>query len=95
MWDEIRIFGDDGLIELRRPLNMPTGWALSWQSQRGARREESAAEPNEGTITTEFLAALRTGSAVSCTFADALVSVRIVEAAFESAANAGKTVSLA
>ena len=27
MWDEVRIFGDDGLIELRRPLTAPIGWS--------------------------------------------------------------------
>jgi scyllo-inositol 2-dehydrogenase (NADP+) len=29
MWDEVRIFGDDGLIELRRPLKFPIGWELT------------------------------------------------------------------
>ncbi|MBL8698790.1 MAG: Gfo/Idh/MocA family oxidoreductase [Alphaproteobacteria bacterium] len=95
MWDEIRIFGDDGMIELRRPLTMPTGWHLAWLSRRGAAREERAAEPNEGLLTTEFLAALRTGSPVSCSFADALLSVRIIEAAFESAAAGAATIALA
>lgn len=95
MWDEIRIFGEDGLIELRRPLDMPTGWTISWQSRRGACREERSAAPNEGTITTEFISAVRSGSKVSCTFSDALLSVRIIEAAFASAANGGRDVSLA
>jgi predicted dehydrogenase len=43
MWDEIRIFGEDGMIELRRPLAMPTGWTMGWHSKRGAAREELAA----------------------------------------------------
>ncbi len=89
MWDEVRIFGEDGLIELRRPLTMPTGWSLTWLSRRGAAREERAAEPNEGQITTQFLAACRSGGPVACSFADALLSVRIVEAAFASAAAGG------
>jgi predicted dehydrogenase len=95
MWDEIRIFGEDGMIELRRPLAMPTGWHLVWQSRRGAAREELAAAPNEGLITTEFLSALRSGTPVSCTFADALLSVQIIEAAFESAAAGSKTIAIA
>jgi len=89
MWDEVRIFGADGLIELRRPLNMPTGWALTWHSRRGAARREDAAVANEGQITAQFLAACRTGSPVACSFADALLSVEIVEGAFASAAAGG------
>ena len=27
MWDECRIFGDDGLVELGRPLTASIGWA--------------------------------------------------------------------
>ncbi len=94
MWDEVRIFGEDGMIELRRPLNMPTGWHMVWQSKRGVAREELAAGPNEGMITSEFLAAIRTGSPVSCNFSDALTSVQIVEGAFESAASGSKTISI-
>ena len=35
MWDEVRIFGDDGLIELRRPLKLPIGWELTVRTRRG------------------------------------------------------------
>ena len=28
MWDEVRIFGDEGMIELRRPLEYPIGWTM-------------------------------------------------------------------
>jgi predicted dehydrogenase len=94
MWDEIRIFGEDGMIELRRPLAMPTGWHMVWQSRRGAAREELAAMPNEGLITTEFLTALRSGTPVACTFADALLSVQIIEAAFQSAATGSKSITI-
>jgi len=91
MWDEIRMFGEDGMIELRRPLAMPTGWHMVWQSRRGDAREELAAQPNEGMITRNFLAALRTGSPVACTFADAVLSVDIIEAAFRSAASGSES----
>lgn len=94
MWDEVRIFGEDGLIELRRPLDMPTGWSLVWRSKGGAVREERAPVPNEGRITAQFLAAIRTGGQVACRFEDALLSVRIVEAAFASAAGGGAPVEL-
>lgn len=94
MWDEVRIFGEDGMIELRRPLDMATGWGLTWQSKRGRLREEMAPAANEGQITTQFLAAVQGRSEVACRFADALLSVRIVEAAFASAADGGRTVEL-
>jgi predicted dehydrogenase len=94
MWDEVRIFGEDGLIELRRPLSMPTGWTLTWRSKRGDALEELAAGPNEGGITADFLAAARTRSPVACDFVAAMTSVRIVEAAYASAASGGKTIEL-
>jgi len=94
MWDEVRIFGEDGLIELRRPLNLPTGWHMVWQSKRGDAREEFTAGPNEGGITTQFLAAARKGGDVACSFADAMLSVRIIEAAFASGAANAKTIEL-
>jgi predicted dehydrogenase len=85
MWDEVRIFGEKGLIELRRPSTLPTGWALTWTLGDGSVREQLAAEQGAGFITREFLAALHRGSPVSCTFDDAALSVEIIEAAFESA----------
>lgn len=33
MWDEVRIFGEEGLVELRRPLGQPIGWALAWHDK--------------------------------------------------------------
>lgn len=85
MWDEIRIFGEGGLIELRRPLSLATGWSLTCLAADGSVAESLAAEPATGWITREFLNALHGEGAVSCTFADAVLSVEIIEAAFESA----------
>ncbi|MEO8137131.1 MAG: Gfo/Idh/MocA family oxidoreductase, partial [Betaproteobacteria bacterium] len=89
MWDEIRIFGDNGLIELRRPLNAPIGWELTWQSQRGARREWVEADTHPGDAMRDFLAALRGGGKPACTFAEAIPSVHLVELAFASAKSDG------
>lgn len=94
-WDEIRIFGEDGLIELRRPLESPLGWELSWLSQRGARREWQQADGTPGDATRDFLAALRTQGTPACTFALAVPSVSIIEQAFLSARNPGQWVELA
>ena len=90
MWDEIRIFGDDGLIELRRPLTLPIGWALTWLSQRGQAREHLAADPHPGDATRDFFAALRNNRRPACTFAEAIPSVTIVELAFASARDGGR-----
>ena len=89
MWDEIRIFGDDGLIELRRPLTMPIGWELTWLSERGQAREHLAADPHPGEATRDFIAAMRNNRRPACTFAEAIPSVTIVELAFASAREGG------
>lgn len=85
MWDEVRIFGDAGLIELRRPLGLPIGWDLIAHTQRGDAMERLAAKPNPGAATENFLAAVRGGPQVACSFADAVISSAVVEEAFASA----------
>jgi predicted dehydrogenase len=87
MWDEIRIFGETGMIELRRPSHLGTGWSLQWLASNGAVRENLPAEAGTGWITIDFLRALHQGTSVACTFADALLSVEIIQAAFASAAS--------
>jgi predicted dehydrogenase len=85
MWDEIRIFGDDGLIELRRPLKHPIGWDLAIMTRAGDAVEAHTGDPSPGAATRNFLDALRGRAPVACSFADAIVSTEIVERAFESA----------
>ncbi len=85
MWDEVRIFGDSGFIELRRPLGLPIGWELTAFSNRGAAMERLAAHANPGAATMDFIAAVRGGTPVACSFADAVVSSAVVEEAFNSA----------
>jgi len=89
MWDEVRIFGEDGLIELRRPLNAPIGWSLAWHRTRDGRVDTLAADTRPGAATRDFLRAVRERSRPACTFADAVPSVEIVERAFESARRGG------
>ncbi len=90
MWDEVRIFGDGGLLELRRPLTEPIGWALTWISERGQRIEELAADSHPGDATRNFVEAVRGQTRVACTFAEAVPSVQIIELAFESAQRDGE-----
>jgi predicted dehydrogenase len=94
MWDEVRLFGDDGLIELRRPLTEPIGWTMTWLSGRGQRLEELPADAHPGDATRNFVAALRGNGRVACSFADAVPSVEIVERAFESARTGGAWLDL-
>jgi len=85
MWDEIRIFGDEGLIELRRPLKQPIGWDLAIMTRAGDAVEAHTGGPSPGSATRNFLDALRGRTPVACSFANAIVSTQIVERAFESA----------
>jgi predicted dehydrogenase len=94
MWDEVRIFGDEGLIELRRPLTAPIGWEMTWLSDRGARCERLPADSHPGDATRDFVRALRTASQPACTFAEAIPSVRLVELAFRSAREGGNWITL-
>jgi len=94
MWDEVRIFGDDGLLELRRPLTAPIGWAMTWFSERGQRIEELAADSQPGDATRNFVEAVRGQARVACTFAEATPSVAIIELAFESARRDGQWLSI-
>ncbi len=84
-FDEIRLFGEAGMIELRRPQTLPLGWSCRVTTQRGGAETWLGADPDPGAATRDMLAALRTGRSVACDFAAAEPSVRIVEAAFSSA----------
>jgi len=94
MWDEVRIFGEDGLVELRRPLGLAIGWGLSWREKSGDAIEEIAAESVPGGCTGEFVAAIATGGVTVCNFVEATISVATIEAAFASAAQGERRLSL-
>jgi predicted dehydrogenase len=83
-WDEIRLFGESGLIELHRPLKHPLGWSCRIRTQGDDAMEWLEAEPVHGDATRDMLAALRSGSPVACDFRAAVTSVEVVEAAFAS-----------
>ena len=90
MWDEIRIYGEDGLIELKRPLDLPLGWQLTHWSRGRNPVETVAADATPGPSTRDFVdVVLGERSAPACSFADAQVSVRIIEQAFASARRDG------
>lgn len=88
-WDEIRVFGEDGMIELRRPLKFPLGWQFALSNRRGAATEMLEAEPVDGASTRAFIAAMRGEGRVACSFAEAFTSVAVIEQAFASARTDG------
>ena len=83
-WDELRLFGEHGLIELRRPLKYPLGWEFRLTSRGGEAFEFLEADPEPGGATRDMLAALRGDGPVAGDFAGAVTSVRVVEEAFAS-----------
>jgi len=86
MWDEIRIYGEAGLIELKRPLDLPLGWQLTLWNRGRAPVESVTADATPGPATRDFVdTVLGERPAPACSFADAWVSVRVIERAFESA----------
>jgi predicted dehydrogenase len=94
MWDEVRLFGDAGVVELRRPLGQPLGWTLTHHGPTGALVETVPADPAIGAATRDFLDALEGRGAPACAFGDAWLSVRLIEAAFESGARDGIWIDL-
>ncbi len=93
-WDEVRIFGDDGMIELRRPLRYPVGWTLCHLGAGDAVLQRIEADPTPGGATADFLVGLRRTGNVACSFRAAVTSVAIVEAAFISARGGGAWIDL-
>ncbi|MBL8381063.1 MAG: Gfo/Idh/MocA family oxidoreductase [Burkholderiales bacterium] len=93
MWDEVRIFGEDGLVELRRPLDIPIGWQLTRWDRGRQPVETLQADDTPGAATHDFVSAILgqggAGTGPACSFDAAWHSVRIVELAFESGARDG------
>jgi predicted dehydrogenase len=89
MWDEVRVYGDRGLLEIRRPLDIPVGWQLTHRGEKREPLEHIPADGTPGASTLNFAAALRGDEPLACTFAQAVTSVRVIEAAFDSAAAEG------
>ena len=95
MWDEIRIYGEEGLIELKRPLDVPLGWQLTRWGRGREPLETVAADATPGPATRDFVdVVLGRRPAPACTFADAQASVRVIERAFESARQDGRWLPL-
>lgn len=88
-WDEVRLYGERGIVELRRPSGQPLGWALTQFGPGGEVVDTLPADPAVGAATRNFLDAVEGRGEPACSFAEACLSVRLIEAAFESSAQNG------
>jgi predicted dehydrogenase len=77
------------LLEMRRPLDIPVGWQLNYWGEEREPLEHIPADGTPGASTLNFAAALRGEETLACTFEQAVTSVRVIEAAFASAAAEG------
>lgn len=93
-WDEIRFFGDTGAIMVRRPLGQSLGWRLDRLSRRGEPCEELEPDETPGGATLDFLEALRDNRDPAVPFEDAVRSVRLIEAAYDSVQCGGQWVEI-
>jgi predicted dehydrogenase len=94
MWDEVRLYGENGIVELRRPLGQPLGWALTHLAAGGRVVDSLPADPAVGAATRDFLDAVEGRGEPACSFAAARLSVQLIESAFESAAQDGAWIAL-
>lgn len=93
-WDELRLYGDRGMIELRRPPAREHGWAMNWECEGDSSIEHVPSQEAAGAATKDFVNAVTTGSTPACTFAAAAQSVALIESAFTSAAQGGSWIDL-
>ena len=76
------------------PAEVPDRLGAHRRTQRGEMLELLEADPTPGGATANFLAALRNGAPVACSFAAAIVSTSVVEQAFASARAGGCWIDL-
>ncbi len=91
MWDEVRLYGDNGVLEVRRPANS----LLEWQATHFDRERNTyrIIEPGRiGSATSDFIDAVLQRRKPETTFEEARFSVRVVETAYESARRRGEWV---
>lgn len=93
MWDQLRIFGDAGVAEIRRPPTESSTWAVRYFWTEGGRESygpRGALKP----AVSDFVDAILEGGPPACSFCDAHASVHIVEAAYHSAKQSGCWIDL-
>jgi predicted dehydrogenase len=93
LWDDLRVYGAEGRIEVRKPEGTLGDWEAVHESF-GGQRLDAPAPGVEGTALGNFLDSIEGVAEPRCTFEDAWLSVRIIEAAYRSAKATGTWVAL-
>jgi hypothetical protein len=108
MYDEVRIFGEEGYVCIRRPTGNLT-WPprskagaaamFAWEAEHYDRRNgpQHPSAPPEGearTLVGDFVDAVTDGKQLACSFREAIGSVAITAAATESCLGGGERLSL-
>lgn len=93
LFDEIRVFGEDGYVTIRRPPDDPS----SWLAEQRDLCDQLVASPPVGKAShaiDDFIDAILGSTPPSCTFREAVPSVTIIEAACAAATQDGRIVSV-
>lgn len=93
MWDELRIFGDAGMVEIRRPPDSLIEWVSTYRSAQDG-RERIGPRGIVKPAAVDFVDAILDRREPACSFVDAWRSVRIVEAAYESTEDDGRWIDI-
>jgi len=108
MYDEVRIFGEEGYVIVRRPTGNLT-WPprtkagaaamLAWEAEhydrgKGSQRPSAPPEAERRTLVGDFVDAVIDGNRLACSFREAIGSVAITAAATESCLGGGERLPL-
>lgn len=88
--DEVRLFGTEGSVVVRRPADQTFSW-VSEHRGLGDELLERSALGQQAMALDDFLAAVIGAGAPACTFAQATASVAVIETAFAAARQGGTT----
>jgi len=93
LWDDLRVSAADGRIEVRKPEGTLGDWEVIHEAFGGGRLDVPA-PGTDGSALGNFLDAIEGKAEPRCTFEDAWLSVRIIEAAYRSAKTRGGWIPL-
>lgn len=93
LWDDVRIYGSEGRLEIQKPEGTLGYWEISHESISG--KGVTVPTPGIDDVSVKnFLDALSGLRKLSCDFDDACISVRILEAIYESGRHRGKWITV-
>ena len=93
LWDDVRIYGSEGRLEIKKPEGTLGYWSITHDDVKG--QELPVPEPGIDAVAfDDFIAAVDGEHAPRCDFDDALASVAILEAAYASSERGGEWITL-